>query len=168
MEKNIEYRINDYLYMNWLRPEGVVWDAVAAKHISSLIPDKGSFLEVGIGNGYTSFMMLGGSFVPEYDWYFNTNVNASEDIYDVCTNNGIVQYIKGSPRRRIECALDQKSALVEQTRQLAFCDTLLCADANLPLPLYDEKFDIIYSNMIYWLTDPLAPIKLQIFLHSFM
>ncbi|CUU87374.1 hypothetical protein [Campylobacter hyointestinalis] len=55
------YRIDDFLNMTWLRPENVVWDCIASSLIGSeLLKDDSKILDIGIGNGYFSFMTLGG------------------------------------------------------------------------------------------------------------
>ena len=143
-------RALDYLYMNWLRPEGVVWDCVASQLFrSELINDSGSILEIGIGNGYTSFMQLGGAFDPSYDWYYNVllqGFDENADIYDASVIDSVSSFIRKQPEVRIDYAIDHKQNLLDQVSQLNFVNKLSVHDANLPL--YLLKILLIQLHLI--------------------
>jgi hypothetical protein len=55
-----KYNFRSHANMYWLRPECVLWDAIADHHIGKLLAGKDEILEIGIGNGFFSFLMLGG------------------------------------------------------------------------------------------------------------
>lgn len=146
--------------MSWLRPENVIWDAVAAKMIYHELRESKDLLEVGIGNGYCTFMILGGKFKKEYDYYYNVNTKGfwdNKDIYDHVTSYNIKQYILKYPENRVKYALDHKSNLLEQTKQLGFVDQLILQNANDVIDF--DGVSTIYSNIIYWLADPIKVIK---------
>ena len=76
--------LDAHLNVNWLRPESVLWDAVASTVISEF-PILSPSLDFGSGNGIFSFITAGGTFSPEYDWYRNadpTGFRQNRDIYD--------------------------------------------------------------------------------------
>jgi len=160
-EKDIVDLAKRYLYMQWLRPENAVWDATAASLIGgALTKEPGAIAEIGIGNGYFSFMALGGRFTPEYDWYFNVDPAGfydNADIYNHARAKNIASFIEKRPDRRLSLAIDHKSELVAQAEQLGFIDRVLVADANGPMALGGPR--LVYSNILYWLRDPVATLK---------
>lgn len=146
--------------MNWLRPEVVVWDAVSSKLIGDELSNASNILEVGIGNGYFTFMTLGGKFSKEYDWYYNVNTEgfwSNKDIYDHVDINDIGGYVIERPDVRLKYGIDHKQNLLDQTKQLDFVETLLLQDANEYISANDVS--TIYSNTIYWLRDPISAIQ---------
>lgn len=157
------YNLLDYLYMNWLRPEGVVWDTTAAQLFGKqLLNGAGDILEIGIGNGYTSFMQLGGKFDPVYDWYYNVSPDGFEqnkDIYDVTKIQSIEKFIIQRPKINLVAAIDHKQNLLNQVIQLGFVKNIVLHDANQPIETIEQQFDTITSNILYWLDDPLAAIR---------
>ena len=53
MKEKADYNLlESFLKMTWIRPENCTWDTIAAQKISQHIPDTGSLLEIGIGNGF--------------------------------------------------------------------------------------------------------------------
>ncbi len=157
---DIEKTVSDYLYMQWLRPENIPWDVHAALLAAPYLRTDGAKAEIGIGNGYTTFMALGGRFRPEYDWYFNTDIEGfwqNRDIYDVVSRYDLADFIAERPRYRLDFAVDHKESLITQARQLDLADDYLVADANRPLPL--PAVDTIFSNMLYWLDGPVGPLR---------
>ena len=72
----------------------------------------GDLLEVGIGNGFFSFMMFGGQFKPDFEWYHQTLNHGfwlNRDIYDV--EQDASTFVGTHPLRSIHCAIDQKTNL---------------------------------------------------------
>jgi SAM-dependent methyltransferase len=148
--------MKEFLYMTWLRPENVVWDTIASFLIGGELIKAHNILEVGIGNGYFTFMTLGGKFHKEYDWYYNVNVedyNDSKDIYDHFNVVDITRYVLEYPGTRLSYGVDHKHKLLKQVEQLNIVDKLILHDANEFIELPDV--DTIYSNIIYWLKDPI-------------
>lgn len=148
--------MEEFLYMTWLRPENVVWDTIASYLIGEELRKAHNILEVGIGNGYFTFMTLGGKFHKEYDWYYNVNVedyNDAKDIYDHLSVSDIQRYIIKSADKRLSYGVDHKHKLLKQVEQLNFVDNLMLQDANEFIEV--SGIDTIYSNIIYWLKDPI-------------
>ena len=155
-----EYRVEEFLYMSWLRPENVVWDSVGSKLIGATLSADQNILEVGIGNGYFSFMTLGGKFNKKYDFYYNVNTNGfweNKDIYDCFIYKDIQNQIIKNVDIKIKYAIDYKINLLNQVKQLYFAENLICQDANEKINL--SGIDTIYSNIIYWLKHPIEVIK---------
>lgn len=154
------YRIDDFLNMTWLRPENVVWDSVASSLIGKELLNGNRILDIGIGNGYFSFMTLGGKFKKEYDWYYNVNTNGflkNEDIYNIVKLNNIKDFIDRPAAKRISLAVDHKHELLKQVEQLNFTDFTLLQDANKPIEF--TNIDTVYSNILYWLNHPIDVLK---------
>lgn len=150
--------VQEYLAMNWLRPENAVCDTAAYRLIAPAIRQQGKSLEIGIGNGYNSFMLLGGRFTPDYDWFYNVKTDGfwdNADIYDTCDKSLTIRsFIATPPIKMVHTAIDHKQNLLDQAKQLDFVDNLICADAS---QLHIEgHFDLIFSNILYWLPDPFA------------
>ncbi len=153
----MKYRdfFDPFFYMNWLRPENVPWDVHAATLIAPHLRSGERKLEIGIGNGYTSFTLLGGAFKPAYDWYYNVDVGdfwKNRDIYDHVGEVDVTAYVETYPEYGYELVVDHKANLLSQTRQLKIAREYLVADANVPFELPDV--DLVFSNIVYWLKDP--------------
>ena len=57
MKKDLLNLINNFLKTNWLRPETVIWDAHLAYLVGPYLKKKNiKKLELGVGNGITSFI----------------------------------------------------------------------------------------------------------------
>ena len=155
-----EFYLRKHLNINWLRPESALWDAIAARCLSKELMGKEDILEIGIGNGFFSFLMLGGSFSPDFDWYYSVNTNGfweNSDIYDYDSGVPIDRYIESMPETRIKVGVDHKNTLLNQAARLGYIDNLILHDCNLPLSI-DKKITTIYSNIFYWLKDPIQSI----------
>ncbi|WP_456325249.1 methyltransferase domain-containing protein [Desulfonauticus submarinus] len=159
-EEKVENRLKEFLYMEWLRMEKVVWNTRASILIGEELLLGNRILEVGVGNGYFTFMTLGGRFKPEYDWYYNVNTEGfwkGKDIYDVVKDDvKISYYVNSTPDKKIVLAIDIKETLLKQAYQLGFIEEVKKADANNPLDFQDKKIDLVYSNILYWLKDPIG------------
>jgi SAM-dependent methyltransferase len=154
-----EFNVRAHLDLCWLRPESALWDAIAAKQLAPHLVGKRNILELGIGNGYFSFLLLGGRFKPEFDWYYNVATEffwENADIYDFDSGVSMEQYIEKKPDTRIQVALDHKQSLLNQAVRLGFVDTLIQHDCNESLPR--GQFKTVYSNILYWLNDPFRTI----------
>jgi SAM-dependent methyltransferase len=152
-----EETVDNFLYMQWLRPENIPWDVAAFELIAPRLRRKIRMCDIGIGNGYTTFTYLGGKFKREYDWYFNTDVSGfwnNADIYDAKSETNIGDYIERYPNQRLALCVDHKSKLIEQAKELNISDKYVVADANNPMDL--SQIDLVFSNALYWLRDPAA------------
>lgn len=157
-----EELFHNFLSISWLRPEGVTWDTVAAVLLQEWINSDDEKLDFGSGNGYTTFITSRGKFADTYDWYHNTNVEGfkeNSDIYNVNKLSNIKDFIAKSPEVKWSLAIDHKSELLKQASQLDLYSSTFVANGNNPLPLEIGKFDLIFSNILYWLNDPFLAIQ---------
>jgi hypothetical protein len=107
-------KLKEFLYMEWLRMEKVVWNTRASILIGEELLLGNRICELGIGNGYFTFMTLGGKFKPEYDWYYNVNVDGfweNKDIYDTVRDDvKISKYVESIPNKKTILAIDIKES----------------------------------------------------------
>jgi SAM-dependent methyltransferase len=152
--------LESYIYMNWLRPENVPWEMHANAVISPYLLENCRKMEIGTGNGYTTFYYLGGKFKKEYDWYFNTNTTNfwdNKDIFDASNVEDIARYIETPAKDKLEIVTDLKDTLIDQAQQLGIAKKALVQDGNAEIKF--DGVDLVFSNMLYWLEDPFKAIK---------
>lgn len=149
--------LNKFLNAYWLRPEIALWrtcDVESMKNFEFKSPS----LDLGCGDGVFSFLRAGGVFGDAYDVFMDVdNLNgffANEDVYDSFHDIEKVE-IKKQADYKIDIGLDHKSNLLEKARKKDLYNELVVADANKGLPFEDESLESIFSNIIYWLNDPL-------------
>ena len=152
-----EFDVRAHLDAYWLRPESALWDCIAAKNLGAALKDRSDIAEVGIGNGFFSFLLFGGRFSPEFDWFYSVDTKCfwnNEDIFDHDSEISLDRFVTKSPDIRLSLGLDHKRTLLNQAARLGFVDELLQHDCNQPLPA-GKFFQTAYSNMLYWLNDPI-------------
>lgn len=152
--------VDPHLNVYWLRPEAVLWDAIASAVISRFEFVSPS-ADVGAGNGIFSFITAGGAFSKSYDWFRNVDPAgfwAEKDIYDT-----FEQSPKGSiaktPDFEIDVAMDAKESLLQQAAGLGFYRTTRVGDAAQRWPFEDGSLQTIFSNMLYWLPSAEEPLR---------
>lgn len=153
-------KVYDFLYMHWLRPENAIFETAASRLIGEELLKSNRILEIGIGNGYFTFMSLDGKFKEEYDWYFNVNTEGfweNRDIYDFVGAFNIASYISAPAKKEISLAIDHKENLINQAMQLGFINKSLVTDANKKFVF--NEIDTIFSNILYWLNNPSEVLK---------
>lgn len=154
-----ERLIREFLNINWLRPECVIWSAKAAQLLRGYFPRNPS-LDIGCGNGLTMFLAAGGGFDMHYDWFINTETAGfldNRDIYDSDAGAGISGHISRKPLHYMDCGVDHKKNLLSQADELAgFYRKTVAADARRDLrSLFGKgEFLDVYSNILYWLDNP--------------
>jgi SAM-dependent methyltransferase len=152
-----KFDLAPHLSAYWLRPESALWDTIAARRIGDELAGRQDIVEVGIGNGFFSFLMLGGRFKSAFDWFYSVDTAGfwqQSDIFDHDSGLSLSDFIETGPRTRIKVGLDHKQALLNQAGRLGFVDRLLAHDCNQPLPPM-QPTSTIYSNILYWLNSPL-------------
>lgn len=153
-----EFDFRTHLSAYWLRPESALWDCIAARCLGRVLKDRSDILEVGIGNGFFSFLLFGGRFAPEFDWFYSVNTKGfweNSDLFDHDAGIEFERYVVKAPDIRLSAGLDHKQTLLNQAARLGFVDELIQHDCNLPLPIR-RTYQTAYSNMLYWLNDPIA------------
>ena len=115
---------------------------------------------MGIGNGINSFVTLGGKFYESFDSYSNLNSSSflkSEDIYNTFKQKR-QKIIKKYVKERFDLVIDHKQNLLKQAKLLNISKKYIKYDCNNVLEL-NNKFDLVYSNILYWLNNPFFNLK---------
>lgn len=152
-----DFNVRAHLDAYWLRPESAFWDAIAARHLGNALKGRSDIVEVGIGNGFFSFLLFGGRFAPEFDWFYSVDTQGfwnNADIFDHDSGISLDRFMAKAPDIRLSLGLDHKQTLLNQAARLGFVDKLMQHDCNQPLPL-GRTYKTVYSNMLYWLSDPI-------------
>lgn len=153
--------VKAFLNLNWLRPENALCQVVDAYYVKPhLVGNR--IMDLGCGNGYFTFTMMGGEFTIDYDYYVNTETRhfyQNADIYDTCKNLDISSFIQKQPERKFSLGVDYKEALLTQASQLGLYERTVLNDLNKSCDLAARDFETIYCNMIYWLDDPYKAIQ---------
>ena len=148
-----------HLNVSWLRPDNVSWETTA----SYLVKKQGisrPALDMGCGNGIFSFITAGGEFGVDFDWYIQVQVDeqARTDIYDAAPTD-LAHSVARMPDYRIDVGLDFKQNLLDQSALLGFYERCVPHNANDPLPFEDGEFATIFSNILYWLDEPVKVLR---------
>jgi len=153
--------VKNFLSLNWLRPENALCLLADAYYVRPhLIGEK--MIDLGCGNGYFTFVMMGGEFTPDYDYYVSADTRSfyqNGDIYNAFSKINISSFIKKYPERKFFLGVDHKEALLSQASQIGLYKSVLCQDLNKSVKMPEKGFDTIFSNIIYWLDKPYDAIK---------
>jgi SAM-dependent methyltransferase len=153
-----DFNVRAHLNAYWLRPEAALWDCIAARQLSLVLKGRSNIVEVGIGNGFFSFLLFGGRFAPEFDWFYSVEPQGfwiDADIFNHDSGFPLGDFVRKAPDVRLSLGLDHKQALLNQAARLGFVDELIQHDCNCPLPK-KGTYQTAYSNMLYWLNDPIG------------
>ena len=153
-----DFNVRAHLNAYWLRPESALWDCIAARHLGIALKGRSDIVEVGIGNGFFSFLLFGGQFAPEFDWFYSVDTRgfwSYADIFDHDSGISLGEFVTKAPDIRLSLGLDHKQTLLNQAARLGFVDELVQHDCNQPLP-HSRTYQTAYSNMLYWLNDPIS------------
>lgn len=156
-----KFDVASHLNAYWLRPESALWDCIAARNLRGALKGRSDIVELGIGNGFFSFLLFGGRFSSEFDWFYSVNTQGfwnNEDIFDHDSGMALDRFVTKKPDVQLSLALDHKQNLLNQAARLGFVDQLVQHDCNEPF-VADRKFETAYSNMMYWLNDPIGAIN---------
>jgi len=155
-EKNLNYIIKSFFNIYWLRLESVPWEVSLYKQNRYLFKNiiKKKSLEIGCGNGITSFINLGNRINPEIDHFsflnFNQFNNNKKDFYDQFSINKNIKVKKTI--NKFTKVIDLKKNLLKIARYMNIAESYKVWDCNKSLQLND-KYDCIYSTIIYWLQE---------------
>jgi len=142
----------------WLRPENALWRARDFQLLDSVELTE-PCLDFGAGDGAFSFIRAGGEFSLEHDAFSEIRDTSKfyegGDIYDQ-TSKEIELLIRKNASYKIDTAFDVKENLLAKAKKLNFYNHEVKGDGNKRLPFEDQQFQTIFSNIIYWLTDPLS------------
>ena len=168
--------LSSCINLHWLRPDNALWVysfyEIFAAEIQETIRLGKRTMDLGCGDGTTSFILLDGIFGPEFDVFHavqadeanmtpNIQREESGSLYDKTGdffntyNNRWREYLnilKPAPYK-YDFGIDWKQSLLQKASDLGIYKSLLCHDANFTLPFEDSTFDFIFSTSIYWLAD---------------
>ena len=122
----------------------------------------GNGADFGCGDGSLSYVMAGGKF-SNFDVFQNVTrldlFSKGADIFDLKAK--IKPSVDGSHLRyRYLYGIDHKRGLIDKARQLGgFYEKTLVQDLNKPLPLHDDELDWGFSNVLYWLENPVDVLR---------
>ena len=149
-----------FLNVYWLRPEHALWFAYDYMAIDKV---RGMFrspsLDLGCGDGVTSFLFMDGVFGPGFDVYKTVDHDVSyrynrgkDDFYDAFDPDSFASLDVVSPPALIyDAGLDHKPGLTAKAFRLGLYRNMICADANKTLPYPEASFATVFSNILYLL-----------------
>jgi len=151
--------IKNFLSAHWLRFENLPWDIQVALFFQKYKPKKiKRGLEVGVGNGINTFLNLGGSLKKNEDHFSNLSILNSKNKDFWNTFKRRKNPILKKATYKFDLVLDHKKNLLNNAKNLDISRKYMHYDCNKSLKKFG-KFDFIYSNIIYWLKDPIMIIK---------
>lgn len=141
----------------WMRPENAVWRARDFQVMVD-VEFRGRSLDFGAGDGAISFLRAGGKLKKEYDAFSETTDTSKffdrDDVYDQFSNL-TDEIVEKNAEYNIDVAFDLKKNLLAKANKMKLYDKIVVGDGNKTLPFEDEEFDTVFSNIVYWLNDPL-------------
>jgi len=131
-----------------------MWRTISTRALADLFEDvEQPSIDLGCGDGITSFVRAGGDFEPTFDIFFGVagleDFFEDEDIYDAAPDEYDPD-VAERPDYGFTVGLDHKAALLEKADRLDFYDELVEHDNNDPLPFDDDEFRTVFSNAVYW------------------
>ena len=156
--KSLKKLIENFLNAHWLRFENLPWDIQVALFFQKYKPKRiNKSIEVGVGNGINTLLNLGGSLKKEEDHFSNLSyLNVGhKDYWNTFKRkkNPILRNVKN----KFDLVLDHKKNLLKNAKNLNISKKYTQHDCNKSLIKFG-KFDFIFSNIIYWLKDPIKTI----------
>ncbi len=149
--------LDQLLNVYWLRPESALFRYLDYKN-SEKFRFKSPSLDLGCGDGVLSFIRNGGKFDKKFSVFLNTkntkNFFENIDVFNA-KKISIKKYIKKKPTQIIDYGLDHKKLLLNKAGDLALYRNLIKSDANKKLPFSNNTFKSIFSNILYWLENPI-------------
>jgi SAM-dependent methyltransferase len=129
-------------------------------------------MDLGCGDGTTSFIMLDGTFGPEFDVFHSVQAGEQNILsesrreysgsladhtgdfynnYDPAWSRYLT--VTESPGWTYGIGLDWKEPLLQKSRDVGIYKSLVRHDANESLPFPDASQDFVFSTIIYWIAD---------------
>jgi SAM-dependent methyltransferase len=114
-------------------------------------------LDLGCGDGIFSFIRAGGGLGEDFDAFRSVGdldkFFEKADVFDHYSGK-IHPKIVAKPGYQIDVGFDHKQALLSKAGELGLYSELRLGDGNSTLPFPDKFFRSIFSNIVYWLSDP--------------
>jgi SAM-dependent methyltransferase len=148
--------LNEYLKAYWLRPVTAAVRALESEVLDFSKYRGKSNLELACGDGVNGFVAMGGEIPMDFDVFQSMPVPSAEqffggklDVYDSFKPE--LSRKIGSPRSDFwSKGIDHKQNLIDKAKLTGAYRDLECRDLNTGLNEGHEKYDMIFSNSIYW------------------
>ncbi|WP_299290871.1 methyltransferase domain-containing protein [Nitrosopumilus sp.] len=148
--------LKNFLNLYWLRPETAIWrtlDAIQMKNIAFQKP----LLDAGCGDGSFSFTLFSGETSKSFDVY--STISSTKDFFsgkDIHNQNSFVKpKITKKSSLKINVGMDWKSNLLDKAKSYGLYNKLIKHDMNKKFPFEENSFNSVFSNVLYWLKDPI-------------
>lgn len=140
----------------WMRPENALWRARDFQVMEDIVLD-GPSLDFGAGDGAISFLRAGGRLAEHYD-AFSESLDTTQffkgaDVYDQF-HDVSGEIVVQPPSYKIDVAFDLKENLLAKAQKMDIYGRIVVGDGNAPLPFENGEFQTVFSNIVYWLKDP--------------
>lgn len=169
--------LKNCLDLHWLRPDNALWVYGFTHTFGELcqrMVAQSRSMDLGCGDGTTSFIMLGGKFAPEFDVFYSVQADVENLISNIQrSNSGTFLDEKGDlyntyssvwrkslkivkhPSFKYTVGSDRKEALLKKATDVGLYENTSIFDANITPYQYDEgSFNFIFSTILYWLKRP--------------
>ncbi|ACE90166.1 methyltransferase domain-containing protein [Rhizobium phaseoli] len=150
--------LEQLLSVFWLRPETAIWRYLDIEAMKSF-EFEGRSLDFGCGDGLFSFIRAGGRFSAEFDAFQKTEqldrFYENADVYDAY-DESFDPLVTMPASYQISVGFDHKANLLRKAAALGFYKETVQGDGNGPLPFGDDSFKSIFSNIVYWLDNPIS------------
>ena len=175
---NLRKALKESISLHWLRPDNALWVFGFARTFGKLVQEKtssGRSMDLGCGDGTTSYIMLGGGMHIGFDVFHSVQAEANNlltnrqrsssgslrdeagdfyNYYNTSWKDAVENNISSKPSFKYSVGADWKEALVKKAFDFGIYEEPSVFDANeTPYP-YDSGFDFIFSTIIYWLNEP--------------
>jgi SAM-dependent methyltransferase len=174
--KNESEVLKSCISLHWLRPDNALWVfsfyQAFAETVQHGLARSSRTVDLGCGDGTTSFVMLDGVFGPGFDAFMTVQADEQNIVPDIRrSESGSLSDSSGdfynsyderwsrylsiehAPEWRYGIGLDWKESLLKKCQDLGIYDRLVPHDANTALPFSDESQDFLFSTIVYWLRD---------------
>ena len=174
----LETWLRRFLNVYWLRPEAALVFAHDIQFYQQHRASSARSIDIGCGDGTTSFLFNGGVFAPHFDAYYSVNARASyvydtgenaflqdapSDYYDAHDPRqfaALGDFIEQPPDMRFGWGTDWKQNLVDKASYVQLYDRLVCHDSSRPFRFVpDGSLSYVFSNTFYWVMPPDAMIR---------
>lgn len=146
--------LDNFLNLYWIRPEVAVWRTLDVTLLRTL-HFRQPIIDLGCGDGTFAFTLFNGKTNSLFDVY--KTISDTSGFYrgdDIHTKHQIIKpKIIKKPNKKIQVGLDWKKSLLEKASTLKIYQKILQHDLCTPLPLKNNVFDTVFSNVFYWVDD---------------
>lgn len=171
------------LNLHWLRPDNALWihsfHQTFGNFCKDAVSSGKSSIDIGCGDGTTSFIMLDGEFNKSFDLYHDVQINDENlnsvpersttgslddekgDFYNTYSSNWKDKLkIEIEPVGIYDLGTDWKKPLVDKAIDLNLYKETVVHDCNVvPLPFKEDHYNYVFSTIIYWLADTKKTLK---------